>query len=96
MSYEDKLSKIRESIDNTDRLLYDSIMTRVMLTSEIGLLKKEYGVTDMCEVRRNEILSKVKQWAVDDTIPVHLVTGIFELLIDNSVLEQVLIIHEKE
>ena len=96
MSFEQKLNELRISVDETDELLYNTILKRVMLISQIGLLKKEYGVSEMCEERRNQILSKVKQWAIDDQIPVYLVSDIFEKLIDNSVIEQVLIIHEKE
>lgn len=96
MSFEQKLNELRISVDETDELLYNTILKRVMLISQIGLLKKEYGVSEMCEERRNQILSKVKQWAIEDQIPVYLVCDIFEKLIDNSVIEQVLIIHEKE
>jgi chorismate mutase len=96
MSFEQKLNELRLSVDETDELLYNTILKRVMLISQIGLLKKEYGVSEMCEERRNQILSKVKQWAIEDQIPVYLVSDIFEKLIDNSVIEQVLIIHEKE
>lgn len=96
MSFEQKLNELRISVDETDELLYNTILKRVMLISQIGLLKKEYGVSEMCEERRDQILSKVKQWSIEDQIPVYLVSDIFEKLIDNSVIEQVLIIHEKE
>ena len=94
--YLNKLEDLRKQIDVVDMELYVSVFNRIILTTEIGRLKKQYGVAEMSIERRKEIIDKFSQMAMEDTIPVYIVKDIFTKLIDLSVLEQTLIINEKE
>jgi chorismate mutase len=94
--YLNKLEDLRKQIDVVDMELYVSVFNRIILTTEIGRLKKQYGVVEMSIERRKEIIDKFSQMAMEDTIPVYIVKDIFTKLIDLSVLEQTLIINEKE
>ena len=96
MSYIEELEKLRKEIDVVDMNLYVTIFNRIILTTEIGRLKKQHGVTEMSIERRKEIIDKFSEMAIHDTIPVYIIKEIFTKLIDLSVLEQTLIINEKE
>ena len=96
MEYNQKLKKLRDEIDLVDKYIYMSILKRFDITNKIGNLKKEHGVSEMSEVRRKEILKKLKDWAIEDGLPVHLITSIYEMILDTSTIEQTLIIHEKD
>lgn len=96
MDYSQKLEELRNTIDTIDHDIYTSILKRFDAIVKIAELKRESGIMEMSQQRRDEIIMKVKEWAIKDGIPTYLVLGIFNQLIDASVLEQTLIIHEKK
>ena len=96
MSYQEELEKLRKEMDVVDMELYTTIFKRSVLVTEIGKLKKQYGVTEMSIERRKEIIDKFSKMAKNDGIHPIIVEGIFTDLIDLSVLEQKLIMYEKE
>lgn len=92
--YQEELEKLRHSIDAIDDVLYRTLEFRVATTTKIGELKKKHGISEMSMDRRDEIYKKLKDWAMEDGIPVTLVTRIYDIIFEYSVLEQVLIINE--
>jgi chorismate mutase len=94
-NYEDELERLRSMIDDVDYDLYNSIMRRVFLTSEIGELKKEHNVFEMSESRQKEIYERLKSRCIEDGIPVSLITSIYDIIFEFSIMEQVLIINDK-
>lgn len=94
-NYEDELKRLRSMIDDVDYDLYNAIMRRVFLTSEVGELKKEHDVFEMSESRQEEIYERLKSKCIEDGIPVSLITAIYDIIFEFSVLEQVLIINDK-
>jgi len=95
MGYQEELNELRKVIDITDDVILNSIIMRIDLAIEIGVLKKENGVHDFCSDRRNEILERVKQKSIEQSAPSYIAKKIFELLIDNSVELQKTIIQGK-
>jgi len=96
MEYQEELENLRREIDRVDMELYVAIFNRTILSTQIGVLKKQNNITEMSIERRKEILNRFTNMAIEDTIPVYLIKDIFGKLIDASVLEQTLIINEKE
>jgi len=96
MSYQEELEKLRKEMDVVDMELYASIFKRSVLVTEIGKLKKQYGVTEMSIERKKEIIDKFSKMAKNDGIHPTMVEDIFAELIHFSVLEQKLIMYEKE
>jgi len=94
--YEIELEKLRGEIDSVDEGIYRYLSARMYLTGRIALLKKEHGVSEMCLIRREQIFERLKGWAIEDGIPVSMITQIYEIILEMSVLEQVLIINEKD
>ncbi len=70
MSYKEELEELRGSIDLIDEALYLSIRQRISLTNKVGELKKEHGISEMCENRKRDILHRVSQWANRDGISI--------------------------
>ena len=95
MDYNQKLNQLREKIDQVDDEIYSSILRRSLLTSSIGELKKEHGITEMCENRRREIYNKLKDRCIEDGLPVSLIESVYDVLFDQSMLEQTLIIYDR-
>lgn len=94
--FEDKLNDLRLEIDEVDEQLYRCLLGRMYLSDRIGLLKKNHGVSEMSTERREEIFTKLKDWAIEDGMPVSMITRIYDIIFEMSVLEQVLIINEKD
>jgi len=95
MDYNQKLNQLRKKIDEVDDEIYSSILRRSLLTSSVGELKKEHGVTEMCETRRKEIYDRLKNKCIEDGLPVSLIESIYDIIFDQSMLEQTLIIYDK-
>lgn len=85
----------RRSIDEIDHQIYVSLLSRYKHIHEIAELKKEYGTMEMSESRQNEIMDKLKQWAIEDGLSVTLITEIYNKIFEFSILEQILVINEK-
>lgn len=85
----------RRSIDEIDHQIYVSLLERYKHISKIAELKKEYGTMDMSESRQNEIMNKLKQWAIEDGMPVSFINDIYNKIFEFSVLEQILTINDK-
>jgi chorismate mutase len=94
--FEIELEKLRGEINEIDDAIYRHLLARIYFTTQIGFLKKQHGVSEMSETRRNEIYEKLKKWAIEDGIPVSLVTQIYDIIFEFSVIEQILIITEKD
>jgi chorismate mutase len=96
MSYKEELDELRGSIDLIDEALYLSIRQRISLTTKVGQLKKEHGISEMCENRKRDILHKVSQWANRDGISISLITSVYDLIIESSRKEQTLLINKND
>lgn len=94
--YEVELDKIRREIDEVDDGIYRHLLVRMYLITKVATLKRQYGVSEMSTERREEIFTKLKDWAIEDGMPVSMITRIYEIILEMSVLEQVLIINEKD
>ena len=93
--FEIELEKLRGEINEIDDAIYRHLLARLYYTTQIGFLKKDHGVTEMSETRRNEIYEKLKNWAIEDGIPVSFITQIYDTIFEFSILEQTLIITER-
>lgn len=96
MGYKEDLDELRNVIDITDEVILNSIIMRIDLALEVGVLKKENGITEMSKERRKEILDRVSQRSIEQGTPSYITKKIFEILIDNSVLLQQTIISGKK
>ena len=90
-----KINQQRELIDDIDYQIYISLLNRYIHISKIAEIKKEYGTMEMSESRQVEIMEKLKEWAIDDGMPVTLITEIYNKIFEFSILEQILIINDK-
>lgn len=95
MSYKSELEILRKEIDDVDEIIYNSLLKRLNLITKIGELKKIHGKHDMSTKRRNEIISRLKEWSIEDGVPVSLITQLYDKIFEYSVLEQILIINDK-
>lgn len=95
MSYKSELEILRKEIDDVDEVIYNSLLKRLNLITKIGELKKLHGEHDMCTKRRDEIISRLKEWSIEDGVPVSLITQLYDKIFEYSVLEQILIINDK-
>ena len=96
MGYKEELEELRNVIDITDEVILNSIIMRIDLALEVGVLKKENGISEMSKERRKEILDRVSQRSIEQGTPSYITKKIFEMLIDNSVLLQQTIISGKK
>ena len=58
---EQRLEKLREEIDITDRKIIDCLERRMKLVEEIGRLKLEMSMEVVQEARRSEVMEKWKR-----------------------------------
>ena len=96
MGYKEELEELRNVIDITDEVILNSIIMRVDLAIEIGVLKKEHGITEMSEDRRKEIIDRVTYKSIQQGTPTYITKKIFESLIDSSVELQQMILSGKK
>ncbi len=96
MGYQEELNELRKVIDITDDVILNSIIMRIDLSIELGVLKKEYGISEMCQDRRKEILDRVTYKSLERGTPTYITKKIFESLIDNSVDLQQMILSGKK
>ena len=78
MGYKEELEELRNVIDITDEVILNSIIMRVDLAIEIGVLKKEHGISEMCQDRRKEILDRVTYKSLEKGTPTYITKNIFE------------------
>jgi chorismate mutase len=95
MGYKEELEELRNVIDITDDVILNSVIMRIDLAMEIGVLKKEHGITEMSQDRRKEILDRVIKKSEEQSTPTYLTKKIFEVLIDHSVELQQMILKSK-
>ena len=91
-NYDLELEKLRKEIDKADDAICNALLIRKELITEIALLKKEYGVTEMSESRREEIMERLSEWAINNYFPAYVVREIYDTIFKNSILHQEVIL----
>lgn len=94
-SYEFKLESIRRQVDQVDTDLYEILQKRFQLTNLIGELKKEHNSIEMCETRKKQIVNRLRDKALKDGISINLLESLYNLIINQSVVDQSTIIKDK-
>jgi len=94
-SYEFRLDSIRRRVDQVDEELYEVLRRRFQLTNRIGMLKKEYNSSEMCESRKDKIINKLKDNTLKDNMSIDFIESLYKLIINQSITEQSLIIKDK-
>tara|TARA_B110000444_G_scaffold261529_1_gene314713 strand:+ start:362 stop:658 length:297 start_codon:yes stop_codon:yes gene_type:complete len=94
-SYEFKLESIRRQVDQVDTDLYEILQKRFQLTNLIGELKKEHNSIEMCETRKKQIVNRLRDKALKDGMSINLLESLYNLIINQSVVDQSTIIKDK-
>ena len=91
-NYDLELEKLRREIDKVDDAICNSLLIRKELITEIALLKKKYGVTEMSESRRKEIMERLTEWSISNFFPTYVLKEIYDIIFENSILRQEVIL----
>lgn len=87
----DRLGRLRAQIDVIDENLVFNLASRMKLSHEIGVIKKEHNVAILQTARWDEVLRKVDALAEQYGIEKNFVESIFDAIHEASVAEQKLI-----
>ena len=93
--FEIKLAELRQEVDMVDDAICELLSTRMVLSEEIGYLKKEHGVDEMSTSRREEIYSRLDQVAIELGISTIMVRSIYSHIFDHSIIRQTTILNKK-
>ena len=85
----------RKRIDSIDMELVELLEKRMELSREIGLLKRDKGLTVYSPARYNEVLEHCVSCCEGRSLDIEAVKGIFELIHSESVRQQLDVINEK-
>ena len=88
MGYDLELEKLRKEIDKADDAICNALLLRKSLITEVAFLKKEHGVTEMSESRREEIMERLSEWAITNYFPAYVVREIYDTIFKSSILQQ--------
>ena len=91
-NYDLELEKLRKEIDKADDAICNALLIRKELITEIALLKKKYGVTEMSESRRKEIMERLTEWSISNFFPTYVLKEIYDIIFENSILRQEVIL----
>ena len=95
-NYDLELEKLRKEIDKADDAICNALLIRKELITEVALLKKKYGVTEMSESRRKEIMERLTEWSISNFFPTYVLKEIFDIIFENSILHQEVILLRTE
>ena len=95
-NYDLELEKLRTEIDKADDAICNALLIRKELVTEIALLKKEHGVTEMSESRREEIMERLSEWSISNYFPTYVLREIYDTVFKNSILHQEVILLKNE
>ncbi|MDH6355174.1 chorismate mutase [Dysgonomonas sp. PH5-45] len=93
---DEKLSELRQQIDDLDSQMLELLARRMQVSQEIGIFKKEHGLTVVQNSRYNEILMKRMAQAREMGIRPEFVRMLLEAIHDESVRQQVEMMNRKE
>ena len=71
------------------------LQKRFQLTNLIGELKKEHNSIEMCETRKKQIVNRLRDKALKDGMSINLLESLYNLIINQSVVDQSTIIKDK-
>ncbi len=94
MQTTESITALRKQIDEIDNGLIDLLAKRMRISREIGQYKKEHGMTIVQTTRYSEILDKRSAQGSLLGVAPECVRGIFELIHEESVAQQVEIINK--
>ncbi|MCI5058277.1 MAG: bifunctional 3-deoxy-7-phosphoheptulonate synthase/chorismate mutase type II [Flavobacteriales bacterium] len=86
--FKNKLDELRGMIDEIDEVIVDQLQKRMSLINEIGLYKKENGVTVLQLERWEDILKSRIQWAKESNLNIEFVRKILEAIHTESIRKQ--------
>ncbi len=94
MQTTESITLLRKQIDEIDNGLIDLLAKRMRISREIGQYKKEHGMTIVQTSRYSEILDKRSAQGSLCGVAPECVRGIFELIHEESVAQQVAVINK--
>ncbi len=87
-NFEQKLSVLREQIDDIDSQLVDLLVQRLAVTTQVGKLKSQVGMPIYAPAREAELLAKRRQQAIKRGISPELVEDILRRMMRDSYSSQ--------
>lgn len=96
MSFDLRLQDLRLEVDKVDSSIYEHLVKRMQVITQIAELKKEHNVSEMSIPRQKEILANLERRALKDGIPSSAVTQVYKEIFTHSVLTQSFIIKKKQ
>jgi len=89
------LEELREKIDSLDEDILNNISKRMEVAREIGKYKKENNITILQVQRWNEILRTRLQFGMDHELTREFILKMYELIHDESILQQTQMMNRK-
>lgn len=90
----ENLSQLRKQIDECDDNLIQELAKRMRIAREIGMYKKEHGITILQSHRYNEILEKRGRQGEQCDMNAAFVKHVFEAIHEESIRQQIEIINK--
>lgn len=78
------LQKFRKTIDQLDRTLIDTLAKRQQVVRKVGEYKKKEGLPPLDEKRFKDVLTRMKEYALERGLPKDFVEDIFNRIHKNS------------
>ncbi|MEM0912809.1 MAG: chorismate mutase, partial [Pseudomonadota bacterium] len=84
----EELIKLRRQISDTDEALLDILSKRQAMTAKVAALKIKHNKPVRDKAREKQLLAKLIEQAKDRGLGAEIVTRLFHIIIENSVLQQ--------
>lgn len=86
--FENKLTLLRDEIDNIDSKLVDLLAQRLAVTTKVGQLKSQHGVPIYAPEREAMLVAKRREQAADNGVSPQLIEDILRRMMRDSYLSQ--------
>jgi chorismate mutase/prephenate dehydratase len=90
----DVLASLREQITQTDSELLALIAQRQKLTAQVAQTKVKHQISVRDKVREEQLLVRLIKQGRDSGLDPHFITKLFQVIIEDSVLQQQAMLHE--
>lgn len=88
------LATLREQITQTDSELLSLIAQRQKLTAQVAETKVKHNISVRDKVREEQLLIRLIKQGQDHGLDPHFITKLFQVIIEDSVLQQQALLHE--
>lgn len=83
-SPENKITYLRNQLDQTDQQIVSLLQQRLTLVEQIGKVKKENNLPILDESREQAVINKIKTLCEKQGFQTEIITSIYQCIIDNS------------